>query len=117
MYIGSAPCTAREHSKLVCLLSCTKLTCKVNLAKMLTICYVWQVDYLLARAPGHPSRHSWSKLVHYAVASPIVAGTCNSVFSCGRKLSQKYELTKDFDPFNMCSLCKKHAARDGALME
>ena len=52
MYIGSAPCTAREHSKLVCLLSCTKLTCKVNLAKMLTICYVWQVDYLLARAPG-----------------------------------------------------------------
>ena len=66
---------------------------------------------------GEAYRNSWSKLVHYAVASPIVAGTCNSVFSCGRQLSQKYELAKDFDPFNMCSLCKKHAARDGALLE
>ena len=66
---------------------------------------------------GEAYRHSWSKLVHYAVASPVVPGVCNSVFSCGRKLSQKYELTKDFDPFNMCSLCKKHAARDGALTD
>ena len=66
---------------------------------------------------GEAYRHTWSKLVHYAVASPVVAGVCNAVFSCGRKLSQKYELTKDFDPFNMCSLCKKHAARDGALTE
>ena len=66
---------------------------------------------------GEAYRHSWSKLVHYAVASPVGAGAGNSVFSCGRKLSQKYELTKDFDPFNMCSLCKKHAARDGTLTE
>ena len=31
--------------------------------------------------------------------------------------SQKYGLTKDFDPFNMCSLCKKQATRDGAFQE
>ena len=66
---------------------------------------------------GEAYRHSWSKLVHYVVTSSPGAGACSAVFSCGRKLSQKYELTKDFDPFNMCSLCKRHAARDGALQK
>lgn len=59
--------------------------------------------------------HQVSKLVHYVVAS---AGTPTNqllVFSCGRKLSNKYEKAYSFDPFNMCSLCKKHATTDGEL--
>ena len=66
---------------------------------------------------GIAYKHPCSKLVHYVVASEVPSIKQNLVFSCGRKLSDKYERTKSFDPFNMCRLCKRQGMQDGALQD
>lgn len=66
---------------------------------------------------GIAYKHRCSKLDHYVVTSEVLSMNQNLFFCCGRKLSDKYERTKSFDPFNMCRLCKRHASQDGALQD
>ena len=76
-----------------------------------------KISTSIKESHGLAYRHQLSKLVHYVVASAGSTLNHQLVFSCGRKLSSKYEKADSFDPFNMCSLCKKHAATDGALKD
>ena len=76
-----------------------------------------KISTSIKESHGLAYRHQLSKLVHYVVASAGSTLNHQLVFSCGRKLSSKYEKADSFDPFNMCSLCKKHATTDGALKD
>ena len=66
---------------------------------------------------GIAFKHCNTKTIHYVVGHSSVGIGASLVFSCGRKVSAKFAEVKSFDPFNMCSMCKKHARRDGAFKD
>lgn len=74
-------------------------------------------DLISSEDSGITFKHCTSKTVHYVAGLPHQVREPSLVFSCGRKVSAKYAEVNVFDPFNMCSMCKKHARRDGASRE